>query len=311
MYDSIIIGGGPAGLTAAIYAARREMKTLVITNHVGGQIIWASTIENYPGFKEISSLDLVAKMEEQVKSLGVEIKLGAVEKIEKQEDENFAVSFKGEKILAKTVIAALGCDRRKLGVPGENDFTGMGVAYCANCDGPLFRNKTVAVVGGGNSALDSAEMLSKIASKVYLVHQFAEFQAFEALVKEVKNRENIEIILESKVEEILGDKKVSSIKIRGVKDNSSREIPVDGIFVEIGFEVKTDLVANMVKLNERKEILIDENNETSLKGLFAAGDATPTLYKQITTATGSGTIAALGAYRYIQMKEGNEAKLIK
>lgn len=311
MYDVIIIGAGPAGLTAAIYAARREMKTLVISNHVGGQIIWASTIENYPGFKEIPALDLTAKMEEQVKALGVEIKLGTVDKIEKQVDENFAVSFKGEKILAKTVIAAMGCDRRKLGVPGENDFSGAGVAYCANCDGPLFRDKTVAVVGGGNSALDSAEMLSKIASKIYLVHQFAEFQAFESLVAEVKSRPNIEIILENKIEEILGDKKVSSIKIRGTKDNSSREIPVDGVFVEIGFEVKTDLVADLAKLNERQEIIVDENGETSLPGLFAAGDATATPHKQITVACGSGTIAALGAYRYIQLKEGNKAKLIK
>ncbi len=311
MYDVVIIGGGPAGLAAAIYAARREMKTLIITNHIGGQIIWASTIENYPGFKEISSLDLVARMEDQVKSLGVEIKLGTVEKIEKQADENFAVYFKGEKIPTKTVIAALGCDRRKLGVPGENDFSGMGVAYCANCDGPLFRNKTVAVIGGGNSALDSAEMLSKIASKVYLIHQFAEFQAFEALVNEVKNRPNIEIILENKAEEILGGNKVEKIKIKNQKTGEISEINLDGVFVEIGFEVKTGLVAELAKLNERQEIIVDENGETSLPGLFAAGDATATPYKQITVAAGLGTVAALGAYRHIQIKEGNEAKLIK
>ncbi|MFA5247712.1 MAG: FAD-dependent oxidoreductase [Patescibacteria group bacterium] len=311
MYDTIIIGGGPAGLTAAIYAARREMKTLLITRHVGGQMIWASTIENYPAFKEITALELIAKMEEQVKSLGVEIKLGLVEKLEKNADKNFSITLGEETFQAKTVIAALGCDRRKLGVPGENDFAGLGVAYCANCDGPLFRNKIVAVVGGGNSALDSAEMLSKIASKVYLIHQFEVFQAFEALEKKVRATPNIEIILENKVEEILGSNKVEKIKIKNQKTSESSEINLNGIFVEIGFEVKTDLVAGLIKLNGRKEIIIDEHGETSMSGLFAAGDATTNPYKQITVAAGAGTVAALGAYRYIQTKEGNLAKLIK
>jgi NADH-dependent peroxiredoxin subunit F len=311
MFDVIIIGGGPAGLTAAIYAARRAMKTLLITRHVGGQMMWASSIENYPGFGEIKSLDLIAKMEKQVKDLGVEIKLGAAEKIEKIADGNFSVYLGGQIFQAKTVIASLGCDRRKLGVPGENDFNGLGVAYCANCDGPLFRNKTVAVVGGGNSALDSAEMLAKIAAKVYLIHQFGVFQAFEALEKKVRSISNIEIILESKVEEILGGNKVEKIKIKNQKTGAISEIALNGVFVEIGFEVKTDIVSGLVKLNERKEIIIDENGETSLPGLFAAGDATPNPYKQITVAVGSGTVAALGAYRYIQMKEGHEAKLIK
>jgi thioredoxin-disulfide reductase len=311
MYDVVIIGGGPAGLAAAIYASRREMKTLMLTRYLGGQIIWASEIENYPGFEKIPALELIAKMEKQVKNLGVKINLGEVEKIEKQPDGNFAVHFNGEKIPAKTVIAAMGCERRKLKIPGENDFSGLGVAYCANCDGPLFRNKTVAVVGGGNSALDSAEMLSKIADKVYLIHQFAEFQAFESLVDGIKNRPNIKIILENKVEEILGGNKVEKIRIKNQKNGKISEIALDGIFVEIGFEANTGLISELVKLNERKEIVVDKNGETSLPGLFAAGDATAVPYKQITIAAGSGTIAALGAYRHIQIKGGNTAKLIK
>ncbi len=310
MYDTIIIGGGPAGLTAAIYAARREMKVLLISKHIGGQVIWASVIENYPAFKSISSSELIAKMEEQVRSLGVEIKIGEVRKIEKTDDV-FEITIGAEKIQGKTVITALGASHRHLNVSGEKELEGRGVAFCANCDGPLFRNKTVAVVGGGNSALDAAEVLSKIASKVYLIHQFAEFQAFEALVEKVKSKENIEIKLENKVERIIGEKKVEKIELKNQKDGTVSEIAVNGIFIEIGFEVATGLVKELVKLNERKEIIVDENGETSLPGLFAAGDCTTSSYKQISVAAGSGTIAALGAYRHIQMKEGNMAKLIK
>ena len=311
MYDAIIIGAGPAGMTAAIYAARRAMKTLLITKNIGGQMIWASSFENYPGFKEISATELIAKMEEQVKALGVEIKLGEVKEITKLSDENFSVAVGEEIFQAKTVVTALGADHRQLGVPGEKALAGKGVAYCANCDGPLFRNKIVAVIGGGNSALDAAEVLAKIASKVYLIHQFPQFQGFEALEKKVRAQENIEIILENKIAEIKGDKKVTGIKLKNLKDNSESEIIVDGIFVEIGFEVKTDLVASLVALNEKKEIIVDEKGATSLTGLFAAGDTTNTPFKQIVTAAGSGAIAALGAYEYLQLKNNNLEKIIK
>lgn len=311
MYDAIIIGGGAAGMSAAIYAARREMKTLLITKHFGGQMMWASVIENYPGFKSIPSSELIEKMQAQVQELGVEIKLGEVKEIKKMADDNFEISTDQEKLTAKTIITAIGADHRKLKVPGEKELNGRGVAYCANCDGPLFRNKTIAVVGGGNSALDSAEVLSKIGQKVYLIHQFDAFQAFEVLEKKVRATENIEIILNSKVEEIIGEKKVASIKLRNLNDNSSREIAVDGIFVEIGFEVKTELVADLVKTNERHEIVINEKCETTMPGIFAAGDATNGPFKQIIIATGQGAIAALSAYSYIQLKEGNSAKLIK
>jgi thioredoxin reductase len=185
------------------------------------------------------------------------------------------------------------------------------VAYCANCDGPLFKNKIVAVVGGGNSALDSAGLLAKIAAKVYLIHQFDCFQAFEALEKRVREAANLEIILQSKVEEIVGGKKVTGIKVRNLTDNSLKEIPIDGIFVEVGFEVKTDLVASLVKTNERKEIIVNEKYETTLAGMFAAGDCTNGPFKQIVIAGGNGAIAALSAYQYIQLKEGNVKKITK
>ncbi|MDD5527427.1 MAG: FAD-dependent oxidoreductase [Patescibacteria group bacterium] len=311
MFDTIIIGGGPAALSAAIYAARRQMKTLMIAKDFGGQMMWASAIENYPGYKSIAAAELIEKFSEQVKELGVEIKFSEVKEIKKLADDSFEVSIGNEKFSAKTVIAAIGAAHRQLGVPGENELAGRGVAYCANCDGPLFKNKTVAVVGGGNSALDAAEILSKIAAKVYLIHQFPVFQAFEHLEKKVRETANIEIILQSKVEEIIGDKKVASIKARNLTDNSLQEIPVDGIFVEIGFEVNTKLAAEIVKLNERKEIIISDKGETSLPGLFAAGDATAVPYKQIIIASGQGAVAALGAYEYIQLKSGNVQKVTK
>jgi NADH-dependent peroxiredoxin subunit F len=311
MFDTIIIGGGSAAMSAAIYATRRQMKTLMITKDFGGQMMWASVIENYPGFKSIPASELIEKFSEQVKSLGAEIKLSEVKKIEKLADDNFEVATEKEKFSAKTVIVAIGAAHRQLGVPGEKELGGRGVAYCANCDGPLFRNKTVAVIGGGNSALDSAGLLSKIANKVYLIHQFDTFQAFEALEKKVREAANIEIIFQSKVEEIIGEKKVASIKIRNLADNSSREIPVDGIFVEVGFEVKTELVADLVKINEKKEIIVNEKYETSLPGMFSAGDCTNGPFKQIVISASQGAISALSAYQYIQLKEGNVKKITK
>jgi thioredoxin-disulfide reductase len=311
MYDVIIVGGGAAAMSAAIYATRRQMKTLMITKDFGGQMMWASVIENYPGYKSITAAELIEKFSEQAKDLSAEIKLSEVKKIEKLNDDNFEVTAAAEKFSAKTVIIAIGAAHRQLGVPGEKELGGRGVAYCANCDGPLFRNKTVAVVGGGNSALDAAGLLSKIAAKVYLIHQFESFQAFEALEKKVRDAANIEIFFQSKVEEILGEKKVTSIKVRNLTDNSSREIPVDGIFVEVGFEVKTDLVADLVKINEKKEIIVNEKYETSLPGMFSAGDCTNGPFKQIVISAGQGAISALSAYNYIQLKEGNAKKITK
>lgn len=311
MYDVIIIGGGAAATAAAIYATRRQMKTLMIAKDLGGQIMWASVIENYPGYKSITASELIEKFTEQVKELGAEIKLSEVKEIKKMADDNIEVSTAQEKFSAKTVIVAIGAAHRQLDVPGEKKLAGRGVAYCANCDGPLFRNKTVAVIGGGNSALDAAEMLAKIAAKVYLIHQFPVFQAFEHLEKKVREAANIEIILQNKVEEIVGEKKVTSIRIRNQADNSSKEIALDGVFVEIGFEVKTELAAGLVKLNEKKEIIVNDKGETSLPGLFAAGDVTAVPYKQIVIASGQGAIAALGAYEYIQLKSGNVQKITK
>jgi len=308
MYDTIIIGSGPAGFTAGIYAARREMKTLIIGKEPGGQLVWAAEIENYPGFKSINSIDLINKMQEQVKGSGVEMKYDEVKVIKKQ-DNGFEVITNKEKYVTKTIILALGLTPRRLAIPGEQELTGKGVSYCANCDGPFYKGKVVAVVGGGNSALDAAEVLAKIASKVYLIHRRQEFRGFEALVDEVKTKDNIEFILDSEIKEIIGEQKLEKVIIINNKTKQEKELVIDGLFIEIGRIARTDLVADLVKRDERDQIIIDEKCHTSLPGIFAAGDVTPTEFKQITIATGQGTIAALAAYQYLQLKQGKEGKV--
>ncbi len=305
IFDTIIIGSGPAGMTAAIYAARREMKTLVIGKDLGGQIMWASEIENYPGFKSIDNYELISKMQQQVQHLGVEIKMEEVKKIEKNDDV-FNIYTNKETFQAKTVILAMGLSPRRLAIPGEQKLTGKGVSYCANCDGPIYKNKNVAVVGGGNSAFDAAEILSKIAQKVYLIHRREEFKAFDALVDEVKNKSNIEMILNSTIEKISGRNKVEKIKVFNKKEETRKELDVDGVFIEIGRIAHTDLVADLVERDEKNQIIVDEKCQTSTPGLFAAGDVTQVEFKQITVASGQATIAALASYQYLQMRKGEQ-----
>jgi len=302
MYDIIIVGAGPAGLTAAIYAARREMKTLVIGKEVGGQMILASEIENYPGFKSISSFDLVMKTQEQVKALGVDIKTAEIKKIEKNEN-GFTLYTTKEEYQAKTVVMALGLSPRRLAITGEETFANKGVSYCANCDGPFFKGKDIAVIGGGNAALDAAEVLSKIGKQVYLIHRRGEFRAFEALIEDVKERDNIELVLDSEVKEIIGKDKVEKIKVINKKTNKEREIALDAVFIEVGRIAHTDLVADLVERDEKNQIIVDKNQNTKTAGLFAAGDVTnKSNFKQITIAMGEATVAALAAYQYLQLK---------
>lgn len=306
MYDLIIIGSGPAGMTAGIYAARREMKVLIIGKEVGGQMVWASEIENYPGFEKISAFDLINKFKEQTVNFGVEMKNDEVKQVERTDEGNFLLHTNRETFEAKTVIVAMGLSPRRLAVKGEVEFNGRGVSYCANCDGPFFKNKKVAVIGGGNSALDAAEVLSKIASQVYLIQHNDKFKAFDSLVAEVQDRENIEIILNADVESIEGENKVEKIKIADVKSKEEREIELDGVFIEVGRIASTDLVGEFVDRNEKHQIIVNSKTETKTPGLFAAGDVTNCDFKQITIATGQATIAALEAYQYLQLKSGKE-----
>ncbi|MDP2944483.1 MAG: thioredoxin-disulfide reductase [bacterium] len=302
MYDLIIIGAGPAGMTAGIYAARREMKTLIIGSEVGGQMVWASEIENYPGFSKISSFELIENMRQQVVNFGAEMKIEEVKKIERNDKGNFLVYTNRESFESQAVIIAMGLSPRRLAVPGETEFNGKGISYCANCDGPFFKKKTVVVIGGGNSALDAAEMMSKIASQVYLIHRNESFKAFDTLLDEVKNRPNIEILLNSEVKEISGHDKVEQIKIFNTKDKSERGIKTDGVFIEVGRIASTDLVADFVDRNDKNQIIINDKGETKTPGLYAAGDVTSCEIKQITVAIGQATIAALSAYQYLQLR---------
>lgn len=303
-FDTIIIGAGPAGLTAAIYTARREMKTLIIGKEIGGQLIWARNIENYPGFTSINNLELINRLQTHVNKLGVEIKSNNVNKINKNYNQ-FIIQTTTEKFITKTVILATGLKPRPLHIPGEKEFCGRGVCYCANCDGPFYKNKIVAIIGGGNNALDAAEVLSKIAKRIYLIHRYNEFQAFEVLVNQVKKIKNIDILYQHEVKEILGDNKVGRIKVQNNSDQTTREIEVDGIFIEIGWIADTDWLKDLVNLNGDGQIIIDAKMATSQPGIFAAGDVTTSPFKQITIACGQGTIAALSAYQYLQININN------
>ncbi len=301
MYDVIIIGSGPAGMTAGIYAVRREMKTLMIGKETGGQLIWASEIENYPGFESIQSFELIERMRQQAINFGVEMKVDEVKKITKNEDKTFSIYTNREVFHSKTVIIAMGLAPRRLAIPGEEEFNGRGVSYCANCDGPFYKQKIVAVIGGGNSAFDAAEIMSKIAKQVYLINRSDQFRAFETLINEVKNRENIQIVTNTQLKAIVGTNKVEKIQYIDTTNQEEKEILLDGIFVEVGRIASTDLIADFVDRDKGQQIIADVNMATKTPGLFVAGDVVSSEFKQITIANGQATIAALSAYQYIQM----------
>ena len=302
-YDVIIIGAGPAGLTAGIYCSRRQLKTLIIAKSLGGQAALASEIENWPGIKSISGVELMNNFKEQTDKLGVTYNFNEVKTIEKNSD-GFVVKTNKDNLETKAVILAFGLTPRDLGVPGEERLKGRGVTYCAICDGPFYKGKTVAVIGSGNSALEAAEYLSKLAAKVYLINNKDQFNVEPYLIDEVKSIPNIEMYCFTQIKEIKGENKVQSIIIKDSRGEDEKEIAVDGIFIEIGHEAKTDWLKEIVDLNGKKEIIINYENQTSAKGIFAAGDCTNTEYKQIIIAAGEGAKAALQTYKYVVSKEG-------
>ena len=305
MYELIIIGGGPAGMTAGIYASRLGLKTLLITKSFGGQIAKkAVDIENYPGFEKISGIDLVQKMEKHLRNQDIDIEMDQVRKIEKKGND-FLVSTKAQnKYQAKAVILASGADPRPLEVPGEKEFIGKGVSYCSICDGFAFKNKIVAVIGGGNAGFETAIFLSKIAKKIYILEYGPEVKAFEANQKIVKQSGKAEIIINVALKEIKGDKFVNSIIYKDSKTNKEKTLKVEGVFVEVGYQPATAYVKGLVEFNERDEIKVEfETCQTRTPGLFAAGDLNIGPFKQIVTAAGEGAKAALSAYLYVQNKQ--------
>lgn len=308
IYDVIIIGAGPAGLTAAIYTGRRAMKTLVISKDVGGQIAHAPSVENYPGFESISGVELVQKMLDQAQNNNnMEIVFDDVISVGKDSKSFFIIKTPNKDYKSKSLILAYGKTPKSLDVPGEKKFAGKGVSYCATCDMPVFKNKTVAVVGGGNSALDAAIYGSKIAKQVYLIHRRDEFRADEATIEKARKIKNITFVLSSIVKEIKGDNFVKSIVVENVNSKQTKEIPLEGVFAEVGYEVKTEIVAHLVKLDDYKQIIINNRCETSHPGIFAAGDITNTPVKQAIVSAGDGAKAALAAYNFLQ---GNKTSAV-
>lgn len=303
MYDVIVVGAGPAGLTAAIYALRRTLKVLNISKDVGGQAALTEDIENYPGFDKVDGLVLSQKFQEQVIKFGGEIEYNEVKEIEKK-DDFFVVKTANKDFEAKTVILAFGLTPRNLNVPGEERLTGKGVSYCATCDAPFYKGKVAAVAGGGNAALDAVEVLAKIASKIYMIHRREEFRGEEVLVQKVKELKNVEFVLSHIVKEVKGENKVEKIEVENIETGEIKNIEVNGIFVEIGHVVKADFLKGFVDLDERNHILVNSFCETNIDGIFACGDVTDIPYKQVVIAAGEGAKAALTAYKYLQQKEG-------
>lgn len=301
MYDLIIIGGGPAGISAGIYSARQNIKTLLVAKGFGGQMARkAVNINNYLGFEEISGMDLMKKFEDQLRKQPIDIEIGAVRKVEKSEDV-FKVLVEEKEFLSKAVIIASGADPRPLEIPGEKEFIGKGVSYCTICDGPLFANKTVAVVGGGNSGFEVAIALSVFVKNIYLLESSSEIKADESNQEKAKKTNKIEVITSAMPQEIKGDKFVKSLVYKNKESEKIEELAVEGIFVEIGSQPATSFVKDLVDFSQRDEIMIDpKNNQTKTPGLFAAGDVSNVSFKQIIIAAGEGAKAALSAQKYIQ-----------
>lgn len=304
-YDTIIIGGGPAGLTAGIYLARAKAKVLILDSGVaGGQLILTHEVANYPGFESISGYELSNNMRKQAKKFGCDIMSGiAIETIDFESEVKSLTLSNGKKFEAETIILSTGGRSRNLGVRGEDTFKGRGISYCATCDGDFFTDKEIAVVGGGNSALEEAVSLTKYASKVTLIHQFDHFQAFKHAQDELAQNPKIEVRLSTKINSFNGDEQLESITTENLITAEQEEIKLEGVFIFIGYEANTEfLQGKCIHLNERKEIVTDSNMQTNIAGVFAAGDAIAKRYRQITLATSEGTVAALNAMEYLNKK---------
>ena len=302
MYELIIIGGGPAGMTAAVYAARKKINTLLITGDIGGQGLTTWLVENYMGYQFIEGRELMQKFEEQVKQFPTDVKIEVGKRAERlsKVDGGFEVGTdRSETYQAKAVIVATGKRPRQLNVPGEKELLGRGVTYCAICDGPLFADMKVAVIGGGNSALEAADDMVKIADHVYLI-SLTTLTGDQILIDKVKGASNLTIFLQHEVLEIKGENSVEGIRIRDLKSKKEKELEVGGIFVEIGLTPNSELVKELVTLNRLGEIEVNCGSETGVPGFFAAGDVTSVPDKQIVVAAGEGAKAVLQAHRYLQ-----------
>jgi thioredoxin-disulfide reductase len=301
MYDLIIIGGGPAGMTAAIYAARQKMETLVVTKEFGGQMAHkAVNIENYPGFESISGLELISKFEDQMRKKGVKVLNEEVDEIKKEGDSFFVFTRDGQKLESKIVIVATGSEPRRLDVPGEEKYLGKGVSYCTTCDGPMFNQKNVAVIGGGDAGFETALFLTNYAKKIYIFEFADRLRACDENCQKVFSSGKVEIITSAELKEIKGADFVNQIVFKDRITGDEKTLGVEGVFIQVGYQPATSFLKNMVELNDRKEIIINfETFETKIPGLFAVGDVNAGKVKQVVVACGEGAQAVIYAYKYL------------
>lgn len=303
LIDIAIVGGGPAGLTAAVYAARAMLKTVVFEAGLpGGQIVTTAEVENYPGFPEgVSGLDLGDHFAQQADAQGAEVrKFSPVEKIERS-GHGFTLTVDGESVNARSVIVATGATPKKLGIPGEAEFTGCGVSWCATCDGMFFRGREVAVIGGGNSAIEEALYLSKIVSRVHLVHRRQGFRADTVIVERARAAENIEFHLDrTPIEIVAGDGCVGGLRVKSTIDGAEETIPLSGVFEFIGTDPQSELLADLIDLEGGYAPFKGAGVETVVPGLYVAGDVVASTLKQVVTAAAAGAIAADKAIHYVE-----------
>ena len=304
MRDVIIIGSGPAGYTAAIYSARAGLKPLLIASSVeaGGELMKTTEVENFPGFPEgLQGPELMANLQAQAERFGTEVLLDDVIEVELTGETKIVKTGGGETFEAKTVILSTGAAYRELGLPREKELSGHGVSWCATCDGFFFRERTIAVVGGGDSAMEEATFLTRFASKVYLIHRRDSFKASKIMVERALNNPKIEVIYNSEVAELHGETKLTGVGLRNTVDGTTTNLELDGLFIAIGNDPRVWLVENQVELTAEKFIKVDgRSSRTNIPGVFAAGDVIDPTYRQAITAAGSGCVAALDAEHYLQ-----------
>ena len=299
VYDVAVIGAGPAGMTAAIYSARKNLKTIMIAYDSGGQVGTTYEIANYPGFQMITGPDLVEQFTSHVKEYDIEKMLG--EKVTKIEIENKCkqiITESGKKICAKVVIVATGAFKRKLNIPGEKEFSGRGVVYCSTCDGPLFKDLDIAIVGGGNSALEAAIEMNTIAKKVYLVST-SDWSGDEILQDKISSADNVVVMKNHQPLEIKGKGSVEALVVKDKNSNQEKTLDVNGVFIEIGLYPNSDFMLDLVETTERGQIIVDRKGDTGVRGIFAAGDVTDNKENQIIVAAGEGASAAMSAFNYL------------
>ena len=298
IYDLVIVGGGPAGISASIYATRKKMKFLLVTEAIGGQVLTSGEIENFLGYSEIDGIQLVEKMIEHMKHFRIEPLLDRVEEVGKEGDIFVSRTTSGEEIRSRTLLLCTGSEHRRLNVPGEREYTGRGVSYCYTCDAPFFKEAKVLVVGGGNAGFEAAQQLINYAREVYIAEITDTVRADEVLRDKVLSSPKVKLLLRHAVKEIKGDSsKVTGVLLEDLSDSRVYELPVDGVFVEVGLVPRTELASQLgILLNERGGIVVDCNNRTSERGVYAAGDCTSIFAKQIITAAGEGAKALLSLH---------------